>query len=97
MGYKKLKNNCIATLLIPGDALRVNAIGSYKCRCNKAEVLEIVDSARKLVNTASSNHNPEFIYETGKTVFVLDYDPSDRIECSTGIHFFMTKQEAEEY
>ena len=98
IGYKQLWNGCIATLKIPGDALRVNALGSFKCRCNKAYVLEIVDGDGKLVTTpVPSIHVHKFLYCAGTEVYEPNYNPSDREECSEGIHFFMTKQEAVEY
>jgi uncharacterized protein YjbI with pentapeptide repeats len=98
IGYKKLTGGAIATLKIPGDALRVNAIGSFKCRCNKAEVLQIVDIDGALVtNAVASQHDAAFLYQTGKEVLASNYDSSDRVECSAGIHFFMTKEEAKEY
>ncbi len=98
IGYKKLWNGGVATLKIPGDALRVNALGSFKCRCNKAYVLEIVDGDGKLVTTpVPSIHVHKFLYCAGTEVYEPNYNPSDREECSEGIHFFMTKQEAIEY
>ena len=36
-------------------------------------------------------------YQAGEMTYPDGYDPDIRIECTSGIHFFMTKQEAEEY
>ena len=39
----------------------------------------------------------KFKYTVGETVEVKDFDPDRWNECSTGIHFFMDRQEAVEY
>ena len=44
-----------------------------------------------------SSYNDKFIYEVGKTVEVKDFDLMYNIECGSGIHFFWTKEEAEQY
>lgn len=36
-------------------------------------------------------------YETGKRVTSDKYDPNPLVECSHGIHFFITEEEAEAY
>ncbi len=42
-------------------------------------------------------HDPNFIYRVGESVEVEGYNPDIRVECTTGIHFFMTLDEAVEY
>ena len=42
----------------------------------------------------SSDHNPKFVYRAGKIVKPDSYDASPTVECSNGIHFFVTYQEA---
>lgn len=37
------------------------------------------------------------MYEVGKTVSVDDFDENRWHECSTGIHFFITREEAVRY
>ena len=92
IGYKKCKDNIIVKLKIPADAKRSHALGR-KCRAEFAEVLEIFG-----VGKAYSQHDGSFEYEVGKIVkptAVFDENWVD--ECSTGIHFFITKIEAENY
>lgn len=98
IGFKKCRNNRIVKLEIPADALRCSATGR-KCRCSKAKVLSIanLDGTASNIQFASSNHNPGFIYKVGETVEVKDFDPNRWNECSTGIHFFITRQEAVDY
>lgn len=95
IGFKKLKDDKIATLLIPEDAKRSSAT-SRKCRCDKALVLEITKNS-KMYKTGYSQYDNTFKYTVGKEVKVDDFDDNRWKECSTGIHFFITKEEAGEY
>lgn len=49
------------------------------------------------LSSVTSNYDKTFIYEIGKTVKVDDFDDDRWNECSTGIHFFLTREEAESY
>ncbi len=93
--YKKVYfEGCktIAKLLIPKEAKRSSAFGR-KCRAEYADVLEIEGSA-----TAYSEHDNTFTYEVGKRVVPkLPFDENWQEECASGIHFFITKIEAENY
>ena len=90
--YKKA-NGVIVTLLIPKDALRSSAT-TYKCRASKAIVLEI-DGGN--MTEVMSNYDSSFKYVVGETVTVDNFDTNRWNECSTGIHFFMSKRMAENY
>ena len=94
VGWKKAAGR-IVTLKVPVDAKRSSAT-ARKCRCSKAEVLAIeeLDGAPSSRTKATSNWDPNFIYEVGKTVEVNDFDEDRWHECSAGIHFFMTREEA---
>ena len=67
-----------------------------KCRTNKAKVISINGKCEKGLKCCSS-YNYNFIYEVGKTLEVKDFDLMYNVECSSGIHFFWTKEEAEDY
>lgn len=87
----------IVELEIPAEAKRSSAT-SRKCRCNKAKVLSITGlSGVAEFQQAFSRYDNNFIYEVGKTVVVDDFDEDRWNECSTGIHFFITKKEAIDY
>ena len=87
VGYKKLTNGTIAVLRIPADAKRVNAYTSRKCRAEFAYVTEGNGSAQY-------DGTP---YAKGTRIAPDRYDPDPRVECSHGIHFFITRAEAEAY
>ena len=101
IAFKKASNNYnnyIVELLIPEDARRCSAT-SKKCRCDKAKVLSItkLDGTSDGVDTVYSLYDETFAYKIGETVEVKNFDDNRWNECSTGIHFFLTRQEAVEY
>ena len=98
IAFKKVKDDYIVELLIPEDARRCSAT-SKKCRCDKAKVLSItkLDGTSDGVDTVYSIHDEAFAYKIGEIVEVKDFDDNRWNECSTGIHFFVTRQEAVEY
>ncbi len=104
VGFKQAYavRNCVQVgviikLEIPAEAKRSSAT-NRKCRCNKAKVLSITDlQGTAEFQKAHSRYDNDFIYEVGKTVIVDDFDEDRWNECSTGIHFFITRNEAVNY
>jgi len=91
-GYKKCLNGIIVKLLIPKEAKRNNAFGR-KCRAEYAKVIEIIGADK-----AISQHDNSFIYKVGDIVGpTTPFDEDFTNECSTGIHFFITLEEAKNY
>ena len=97
IGWKRAGDK-IVKLHIPQDALRSSAT-TRKCRCNKAEVVEIYNIDGTIVNEriVNSSYDSSFTYEVGKTVEVQDFDTNRWNECTRGIHFFINRQEAINY
>ena len=97
IGFKKAHGH-IVVLEIPEDAKRLSATGR-KCRCDKAKVLQIqnLDGADSGMTEVASDFSDKFIYKVGEVVSVPDFDEDRWNECSTGIHFFINRQEAVEY
>src|SRR5690606_40375496 len=92
IGYKKCENNIIVKLLIPKEAKRSHAFGR-KCRAEFAEVLEIYGA-----DEAFSKRDNEFVYKVGEVVKPKEPFSEDWTdECASGIHFFITRIEAENY
>ena len=85
-------------LEILSDAKRVSATGR-KCRCDKAKVLSIqnIDGTPSVMTNVASDRDSKFIYKVGEIVTVDDFDENRWNECSTGIHFFINRQEAVNY
>jgi hypothetical protein len=59
-----------------------------KCRAEFVEVLE---------GEGVDQHSGTIFYKKGQIVHPDAYDDDVRIECTKGIHFFLTKEEAEEW
>ena len=88
----------IIELFIPSNARRCSAT-SRKCRCSKAKVISITTLSGDKTNITEvhSNYDSNFIYKLGEYVEVKDFDDNRWNECSTGIYFFITRQEAVNY
>ena len=97
IGWKKARG-LVIKLEIFAEAKRLSAT-SRKCRCNMATVLEIqnLDGTVSELKEISSDYDRNFIYRVGETVSVDKFDSNRWNECSNGIHFFITRQEAVEY
>lgn len=94
IGWKKLNSGSIAELRIPSGALRSSAT-TRKCRCSYARVLAIYDFFGHKIKEELSTRG--LLYVTGKIVKPDSFDKNRWAECSNGIHFFITKQEAINY
>jgi len=82
-------STCIIKLRIP-EVARRSSSSSRKCRAEWAEVLEIFGA-----NEGISSHDPATVYRVGETVHPDSWDEDRWEECSHGIHFFITRAEAE--
>ena len=99
IGWKKIRDDRIVKLLIPEDAQRSSAFGR-KCRCSRAIVLEIERPDGMLEDkdyVGLSLYDFNFTYKVGETITPDSFDPDRKKECSYGIHFFLTKEEAVHY
>lgn len=96
IGWKKCRVGKIVKLKIPAAAKRSNATGR-KCRAECAEVLAIYEGDKE-VKEAISQHDYGFKYVVGETVKPKEPFCEDRFdECASGIHFYITRIEAENH
>lgn len=97
IGWKKV-GEFIIKLKILENAKRSNATGR-KCRCSAAEVLEIqnLDGTKADIDRIHNNNHRDADYIVGKIVTPDSFDDNRWNECSNGIHFFITRQEAVDY
>ena len=97
VGWKKVKNYIIK-LQIPEDAKRSSAT-TRKCRCDKALVLEIqnLDGTKSRLEYILNDNYVATVYKIGEYVYPDKFDENRWNECSNGIHFFITRQEAVDY
>jgi hypothetical protein len=92
IGWKKCDGNVIVKLQIPAEAKRSHAFGR-KCRAEFADVLEVIGGEVGITD----NHGPRTEYRVGQRVTPDSFDDNWMDECSNGIHFFITRLEAENY
>ena len=91
IGWKKCKDNVIVKLFIPIKAKRSHAFGR-KCRAEYAKVIEVIGG-----KIGISQHDGKTEYKKGKTVKCDNWNDNWQEECAGGIHFFITRIEAEKY
>lgn len=97
LGYKKCVNDRMVQLLIPADAKRTSAT-LPSCRCSKAKVLTIKSfDFKKNYEEAWSLVDENFVYRKGQWVEVKNFNEDRWQDSTTGIHFWMTREEAEAY
>ena len=94
-GYKKVLSSPhgtydVITLRIPAEAQRTSALTSRKCRASHVVVVQ----GEGVSPTRSES---KLIYTPGAVVVADEFDADRREECTHGIHFFLTREEAEAY
>ena len=101
IGWKKCgqdEESVIIKLLITENAKRSSAT-TRKCRCSEAKVLDIQSiegkSILKEYNHKAYGHITR--YAVDEMVYPDSFDENRWNECSNGIHFFITRQEAVDY
>jgi Family of unknown function (DUF5758)/Pentapeptide repeats (8 copies) len=87
VAYKRVRGATIK-ILIPADAARTGSYVGRKCRAERVEVLE---------GSGAGLRDSGMLYDVGKVMRPDAYNPDPRVECTGGIHFFMTRKEANEY
>lgn len=88
--WKKISSG-LCKLLIPATARRTASLVGRKCRAEYAKVLKCESGPGR------SQHDSNVLYLEGKIVGADRYNDDIRIECAGGIHFFLTKEEAQEW
>jgi hypothetical protein len=92
IAFKKLADDTIATIKIPTDAKRTSSLVGRKCRAEYVKVLKLSKGKKQF---GIRDYNT--VYEVGKITKADKWDDDIRLECTHGIHFFMTRKEAEEF
>jgi hypothetical protein len=92
--WKKLKGDIIAELEIPAKAKRVCTPIGRKCR---AEFVKVIAVHGTMEAEGVDTHAGKTKYIVGKITHPDSFDDNFLVECTHGIHFLMTRKEAEEY
>lgn len=84
VGFKKLDTGVVAQT-IPAEAKRTSSLVGRKCR------------AEFVIPHGSGTSGRGGVYVEGRIFRPDSYDDDIRVECTHGVHFFITRKEAEEY
>jgi len=90
----KKADGMLLKLEIPAEARRVSSLVGRKCRAEYVRVLEAIDAPEE--QTAFETQ-AGCVYRVGEIVRPDSFNDDIRVECTHGIHFFMTRREAEEW
>ena len=94
IGWKKCCDNVLVKLRIPEAAKRSNALGR-KCRAEYVEVLEVIGATEGISLYPGAQ---KVAYRVGETVRPeKPFDENWMEECASGIHFYLTRIEAENH
>ena len=85
VAWKQCKGGAIVKLSIPAEARRSSATG-YKCRAEFVDVIE---------GEGVSIFDGKIAYAPGQRVTCHEWDSDRWNECGGGIHFYMSREEAE--
>ena len=91
IGWKKCQSGVLVKLRINAATARSNSTGR-KCRAEEVDVLEVIGAEFGI-----SQHDHKTEYRAGQTVRCDKWCEDRWNECAGGIHFFITKEEAEAY
>jgi len=94
IAWKKLSNNCIAKIKIPTRSLRTCNALNRKCRAKYVKTLNIFDKNGVELKEQSGQRDANTIYKVGRLTHADSWDNNIFNDCTHGIHFFVTKQEA---
>ena len=97
IAWKKISNKLIK-LRIPAKAKRTSPLVGRKCRaeyCTILGIYELTGAKTNLKKIRGGYKNDEYI--VGQIFYPDRYDSDIRVECTHGVHFFITKEEAINY
>jgi hypothetical protein len=89
--WKRCANGVIVRLKIPADAKRSSAT-TRKCRAECVDVLEVIGA-----DVGVSIHDGVTKYRVGERVTCDRWEADRWVECGGGIHFHLTRIEAENH
>jgi uncharacterized protein YjbI with pentapeptide repeats len=91
IGWKKCAGDVIVKLRIPPDAKRSHAFGR-KCRAEFADVIEVFGA-----DVGISQHDGKTEYRAGSRVMPGGFNLNWQEECAPGVHFYVSRIEAEHH
>jgi hypothetical protein len=99
IAWKKVKRYT-AKIVIPNEAKRTSCIKNRKCRAEFILTIALFDHNGETApadTIAIGIHDGITTYKIGQITKADSFDPNVLEDCTHGIHFFMTREEAERY
>jgi hypothetical protein len=98
IAWKKAKNHLLK-IVIPNEAKRTSCIINRKCRAEYVKTIAIfdLDGTPTHKNTIAKGLYSGIEYKIGEITKSDSYDDNIFVDCTHGIHFFITRKEAEEF
>ena len=98
IAWKKASGQ-VVKIQIPAKAKRTCNLINRKCRAEYIKTLDIqnIDGSKSGIKKVLGDHDGKTVYEVGKITKADSFDDSVLIDCSHGIHFFITRKEAEDW
>ena len=93
--WKKLQDGVIAQIEIPAKAKRTSSLQGRKCRAEYVKTVALFKDGKNFVGTGVAIHDGKTKYVVGKITRPDSFDGSPFEMCTNGIHFYVTRQEAE--
>lgn len=90
-GWKKCRDDVLVEIVVPDGVPRSNATGR-KCRAKSVRVVHVHGS-----DSGISLYDSNIRYVEGETVSCDSWQEDRWQECGGGIHFFLTREEAEDF
>jgi uncharacterized protein YjbI with pentapeptide repeats len=99
IAWKKVRD-ALLKIVIKNGTPRTSCIINRKCRAESVLTIAVYDlQGKKLSDDAVFHglHNPDCTYQVGHTTKADKWDNNPLVDCTNGIHFFITRKEAEEF
>ena len=97
IAWKSLHDGVLAKIEIPAKAKRTSSLQGRKCRAEYVKTVALYKDGKPFKGPGISKHDGAYKYVVGKITRPDKYDDSIFVECSNGIHFFVTRIEAERW
>jgi len=94
--WKKVRG-AVLELYVPSSAKRTSSLIGRKVRVSHAKVIKDYPTTGLSQKQYGGLRERSFVYSVGETVAACKFGDDIRVECTYGIHCFITRKEAEEY
>ncbi len=98
VAWKKASGQVIK-IQIPAKAKRTCNLINRKCRAEFVKTLAIqnMDGSKSGITNVKGDHDNKTIYEVGKITKADSFNDDMKKDCTHGIHFFISRKEAENW